>query len=267
MKLHLVTANFFMLFFCIAYISAQDAQKAHKGFSWELSASGDEVYITGYTGTDKKIRVPGEIEKKPVTAVSGFANNADIVSIEIPDSVKRIKQQKGSLYTGAFSNCAALKSVSLPKDLEIIEAYSFSNCPLLEDITLEENITFIGSHSFADCFSLKKITLPPKIKKISWAAFIRCKSLETIEISDGLTEISYMAFSGCTALKAITFPKSLLHIGQQAFENCSALSEVVLESENIDFHDYGNGIFSGCANLPLNIRQSISEIGYTGSFD
>ncbi|GMO32283.1 MAG: hypothetical protein Ta2F_08170 [Termitinemataceae bacterium] len=242
-------------------------QKTFKDFEWELSKDGTEVYIIKYTGVDKKIIVPEKINNLPVTAISGFANNKNIVSVVLPDSVKELRKSDESLYVGAFTNCTSLKTISLSKNLKKIDPYCFSFCTSLENIKLGDDIEFIGNHAFADCTSLKTIALPKNLKKIPWAAFIRCRSLESVQLPEALNEISYISFSGCTSLQTITLPNSLLHIGPQAFENCAGLKDVTLSNENMNFHDYGKGIFTGCISMSEKSRTEISENGYTGSFD
>ncbi|GMO53017.1 MAG: hypothetical protein Ta2G_10980 [Termitinemataceae bacterium] len=257
------------LIFASETIHAQT--KTGDGFLWEYAKDHTSVYITGYIGNSSKLRIPSYIEKMPVKAISGFAGNVNIVSVEIPETVIELKTQ--SLYLGAFTHCTALKSVSgpignaLPKSLQRIGAYAFAGCTALEAITLGDQITYIGPQAFSDCTALTKINLPSELKKINWAAFARCTALAEIVIPEGLVEISYMTFSDCTALQKITLPVSLRHIGPQAFENCTALVEVVIQNEDIQFHDYGKGIFAGCTSLPPPNRTEIADIGYTGSFD
>ncbi|GMO53639.1 MAG: hypothetical protein Ta2G_11930 [Termitinemataceae bacterium] len=247
---------------CLSHLFAQT-----KDFEWELIAEGSEVFITKYTGTDTKVKIPANIDKKPVTAITGFANNKKIISVTIPEGVIYIRREKESLYLGAFTNCSALESVTLPKSLKRIDEYAFSKCTSLEKIDLGENLDSLGSHIFADCTALKEISLSQNIKKIPWAAFIRCTALENVTLSKSTSEIAYMAFQNCSALKSIELPETLRHIGPEAFKNCLSLEEVILLSEEINFHDYGKGIFTGCSALSTEMRKTLNENGYQGSFD
>lgn len=172
------------------------APNIFREFEWEFNADKTEIFITKYTGTSAKVQIPSTIEKLPVRSVSGFANNTKIVSVTIPDSVTHLRRAKNSLYLGTFTNCSALKSVTLSKNLVKIDEYAFANCSSIENIVMGEKLETLGSHIFADCKNLKKITLPQGIKKIPWAAFIRCSSLETVSNLTQITEIAYMAFQG-----------------------------------------------------------------------
>jgi hypothetical protein len=236
-------------------------------FEWELSADGSEVYITKYSGSETNVVVPERIQGKPVTGLSGFANNTTLVSVQIPQTVTKINLQKNSLYLGAFTHCTSLKSIVLPAKLTDIAAYSFAGCTALESVTTGSDIVYIGSHAFSDCTAITSFTIPPRVTKISWATFTRCTALETVTVPEGVTEIAYMSFAGCTALRKIIFPQSLRHVGPQTFENCSALEEIVVQGEDIKFHDYGSGIFTGCTAATEQSRRGIRAIGYRGSFD
>lgn len=66
------------------------------------------IEITGYEGNGEKIIIPDSIEGLPVEAIGNhsFSGREDIVSVEIPESVK-------ILYGFAFHNCKNLERISI----------------------------------------------------------------------------------------------------------------------------------------------------------
>lgn len=66
----------------------------------------DHVEITKYFGCRKTLRLPAQINGKPVTAVrkKAFHDNQRIVCVELPESVVSVEDE-------AFSNCSSLQRV------------------------------------------------------------------------------------------------------------------------------------------------------------
>ncbi len=61
-----------------------------------------------------------------------------------------------NIETGAFSGCAELVSVTLPKnsDFTTIKQNVFSGCKKLADVTIPSNVEDFGSNAFKDCLSV-----------------------------------------------------------------------------------------------------------------
>lgn len=58
------------------------------------------------------------------------------------------------ILEGAFSGCQNLKSVTIPKSVEIIGAEAFSDCPNLESVIIyAENPPILGKHAFHKTFA------------------------------------------------------------------------------------------------------------------
>lgn len=82
----------------------------------------------------------------------------------------------GSGTGGAFYNCTALTSITLPEGLTSIGRNSFVSCSLAS-VTLPEGLTTIGDQAFQDCKSLTSITIPANVTEIGYGAFIDCSGL------------------------------------------------------------------------------------------
>ena len=100
-----------------------------------------------YTGTDSHVRI-----HEGITSIGrrAFANNQNLVGIEIPDSLTEI------------------------------EEYAFDNCQRLMEVDIPEGVRSIGEHAFLYCTSLKKVTIPYTVEYIGGYAFAYCESLGDI---------------------------------------------------------------------------------------
>lgn len=222
---------------------------------------------------------------------------------------------------GAFCNCTALKSITIPSSCSEIGASAFKNCKSLETVLFEpdsklllieggtyyEDQEIIFHGAFVDCIALKSISIPASCKTIGLSAFKNCASLESVSFEpdsqlqsicgDYYYSYSYGhyygaggAFSDCIALKSIVIPASCQEIGNTAFRNCKALESVIFLSGSrlsalaggllnegyynnepnfgYDFKDaagyyyFSTGIFANCSSLKsIQIPSSITSIG------
>ena len=82
---------------------------------YTYTVNGDTVTITGYTGTDKKLTVPSEIDGLAVVAVGREAfKGKSFTEVVLPHSLKTIDWF-------AFSSCASLNKIHIPAGVTKIE--------------------------------------------------------------------------------------------------------------------------------------------------
>ena len=99
-----------------------------------------------------------------------------------------------NLGPGAFQDCSALRFITLPDKLEVIENRAFSHCSALEHVVYNKNLKNIDRCAFQRCSALRSITLPHKLKVIEQAAFAGCTSLERVVCNKNLKAIGKAAF-------------------------------------------------------------------------
>ncbi len=104
---------------------------------------------------------------------------------------------------GAFSDCSALKSFSLPWAVTALEESVFENCISLVDFDfgIASKLTTIGTRAFFKCQSLEKVILPYGVTSIASEAFSGCSHLTYIRFNAGLETMDRAVFYGCTQLK------------------------------------------------------------------
>ncbi len=192
--------------------------------------SGDTVGIYNYTGSEKNLVIPSEIEGKKVTLIEDLLMKAagegqlivgsdNLESVEIPDSVETVR-------SGCFENCPNLKRVYLSANLKSIQCDVFKKCTSLNDINTE-NITVVDYNAFEDCMSLTDLNLE-SVGVIGVGAFRNCVNLERVVLGNH-TEIDEDAFTNCPKLKKLYFLKGLEFIDDKLPDECSNLTDIYFE--------------------------------------
>ena len=150
-------------------------------------------------GSLKEITLPDGMERIGFRA---FGCCAALEEVVLPDSVKTIYNEEHGyvesygIGTDIFYGCSSLKSVKLPKDLEVIKDSMFEGCTSLKSIELPSGITKIEEEAFKDCSALSKIKLSDKITEIGTNAFKDCLVLTNLSVYSALKTIGDNAFIG-----------------------------------------------------------------------
>ena len=229
--------------------------------------------------------------------VSGVFQKSALERVRLPSTLKRIE------YC-AFQECAALKSVELPKNLAYIGKecfrqsgleevvfppglrevgpFAFYNCASLRHAELNEGLETLGAYENANgkdyegwVFAetpLEVIRLPASLKTVELNTFVRCVQLKSVQFSEGLEKISRFAF-GLSGLESVTTPASLRVIGKGAFGQCRALKLVELNDgllelgarENDGREEYVGYVFIGSGIEHIRLPSSLRVI-HDGTF-
>ena len=151
-----------------------------------------------------------------------------------------------------------LRSVILPKKVQVIGWNAFLMCSQLSSVTLPSDLTTIWGYAFEGCTSLHSMQFPSSLTSIYDSAFNGCTSLVSLQFPSGLTSIGNDAFYGCTSLTSLQFPSNLTSIGNNAFRDCTGLTSLQFPS-GLTF--IGVGAFYGCTSLTsLQFSSSLTSI-------
>lgn len=90
----------------------------------------------------------------------------------------------------AFANCIKLKKFNsftnglfnIPTGLTYIANSCFSNCYAMKNVTIPNTITRIYSSAFYGCSGLTSVTIPSSVTRIDQYAFKECSSLTSITV-------------------------------------------------------------------------------------
>lgn len=165
------TANFLrllvalgLLFFLPNTASAQ--------YTLNYQTNGEEVVVTGYSGSP--------------------------VNITIPDFVTSIGMQ-------AFSHCTSLTNVIIPNNVFNIGAEAFLNCLALANVTIGDGTTNIGEDAFWYCTNLSNVAIGDGLTTLTDYAFGFCTSLTNVVVGKSLTFMGAYVFEECTNLAIVFF--------------------------------------------------------------
>ena len=234
--------------------------------------------VSGYSGAETEVYIPTTHYGIPVTAIaaSAFQNCADLVSVEVPNSVE-------SIGSSAFKGCSSLTNMVLPfvggsKTTDQREKQFFgyifgcitgsyySNASEVTSGTIRQYVTSSVSNSGLTTYTYYDYYIPTSIHSIVITGgdilegvFNGCSMLQNVIIPDYVTSIGASVFKGCTGLTEVVIPNSVTSIGDYAFSGCAGLTEVVIPNSVTSI---GNYAFSGCAGLTkVIIPDSVTSIG------
>ena len=249
----------------------------------------------GYCGVSTGKNITWALTSDGVLTISGtgdlWAHRSSEIAMEIAntpwkpyrDSIRRVVIEEGvtSISLGAFSDCTALTSVSLPDSIDLFKPYAFSGCTALTGINIPEGVKSIPFDMFKGCTSLTHITLPESLTAIAsdafsksgiadivipshvttigQNAFYQCNGLAHIEIPESVTKIGSSAFRYCANLESVTFSEGLTEIESYAFGNCVSLREISLPD---GMKTVGTGAFYECSGLTaVELPDTVTSLG------
>ena len=177
--------------------------------------------ITGYSGSDKKLTVPDQLDGYPVVSIGSraFSGKHMLTGVTLPEGLT-------TLGKGAFKGCGALTSVTLPHGLTTLGDEVFSDCDELTSIVLPDTVTEIGQSAFSHCTNLRSLVIPEGVTRIMDFTFYGCYKLTDVSLPDSLRRIGGKAFSNCEMLKSLVLPEGVYSIGEYAFWQCLELESV-----------------------------------------
>ena len=186
----------------------------------------------------------GWVVNKQTKTLFGAANVKENKTKTVVDNIPDYIEQIG-MY--AFSDCHALKQVSIPSNVIRLGKFCFNGCNSLTSITLPSTTTSIGACSFSECTSLNHITLGPAINEIGNAAFFACVNLETPSLfAINIEIIKSNTFWGCDTFQVVELPSTLEKIDDIAFMLCDNLQTLVFHSDHLRIE---NKAFYVCESL------------------
>ena len=115
-------------------------------FSWERQDSG--AVITGYTGQDRQLVIPGKLGGVPVMSIAqGAFAGAACGQIVLPDTLR-------SIDNGAFAGCAVSEIVMFDS-LQMVHDGAFDNCDSLQTLRIQAACAPVYSGTYYSTFADK----------------------------------------------------------------------------------------------------------------
>lgn len=218
---------------------------------------------------DAKVQIDGifyELDSEAKTAsVCRFSSGNDYSGdVVIPESFSYENETYlvTSIGDGAFLNCGALNSITIPKTIIYVGNCAFERAkslkavyisdleawckikfggwqyanPLylahrlylngeeIQELEIPNSITEIKDFAFQGMSSMTSVIIPNSVKSIGKEAFFRC-GLSSVTIPESVTKISSQAFYQCSLLSSVSFPESVFSVGEMVFTETPWLTE------------------------------------------
>ncbi len=178
-----------------------------------------------------------------------------------------------SIASGAFSGCTGLRGdLVIPDNITHLGKVAFgfwgSIFPSLDSLTMSKNMEVMESGAFLRCKISGSVTLPASLTYMGgdWTyggVFQECR-LDGIVFEEGsqLEYIGSYCFSGNPAMQGeLKLPDSLTYIGGYAFSGAAALTGTWHIPANLK--TLGGAAFNGCSGVTgtLEFPESLATIG------
>lgn len=202
---------------------------------YSLNSDRSSFTVTGVQGTaPEKVTIPSRYVGFPVTriATGAFVDQQAMKSITLPDQLEEID-------SGAFDTCTVLQSLNIPASVTNIAKDAFLDCNAIASVSVEKGNKYYSAVDgiLYDAPMTKFIyipggrtgtlEIPEKIVKIEAGVFLG-GSLEKVVIGAHVTEVAAGAFRGCKSLKEIEVKSASTVIKKGAIVDCTALDKLVL---------------------------------------
>ena len=218
----------------LAALPFRDLAESPAG-DFTFTESDGALTITGYTGSDTKLRIPSSINGKPVTGLADGAlrDQTGLTVLWIPDSVTEFGEE-------ILKGCTNLYALHTPLPSDADKAYlgylygaldyqpnNVAELRTLEFLELGGTLTTLPSYALYDCNDLGCVRLPESVTALGEFSLYRCESLKYIN-TEGLRTVGRYAFGHCASLTELTFGACLTELGLGALEYCGSMRRLTL---------------------------------------
>jgi len=163
-----------------------------------------------------------------------------------------------------FGGCFFLQSVTIPKNVELINSGQFRYCDKLSDLKIADGNTnyYVEGNAIIERATKKLVrgftttVIPNDVVSIEDGAFNGNNLMTNIIIPEGIRSIGNAAFAYCASLENLTIPASTVKIGQQITTGSRNVQTLNVTAGNPIYYSESNAIIErstktlvlGCQN-------------------
>lgn len=215
-------------------------------FVWVTNGGG--ITITGFSGSDVDLPIPGTISGLPVTGIgAGAFANSQLTTVMIPASVTNIG-------AAPFQGCINLTGISVdPANPALVSLggvlFNRAQTALVEfpaglpatSYAIPENVTNVADQAFYGCASLTNITISSTVVEIGNEVFFGCTDLAAISVAAGNpayfsvegilfnhSQTALIAWPPANPAASYVIPNGVTTIEDGAFAECTNLISVTI---------------------------------------
>lgn len=174
-----------------------------------------------------------------------FSQCENLKEINWPASLQTIGSNafanNKSLQTVDFSGCNNLTSID----------YRAFECSGLKSVTLPKNLEVIRDATFSECAQLAEVIIPEgcQVERLDNSAFYGCSALKSLDLIKfaKLAEIKNNAFSN-TGLTELCIPRSVTSIENESFNGANNLTQITVHENNKLFKNYDGVLYRLASN-------------------
>lgn len=139
-----------------------------------------------------------------------------------------------SINNYAFNKCYVLESIAtqkyaliLSEGVKSVGQNAFTECKALKYVSLPTTLTYVGPAAFHSCTALEFVDFNDNQNDIdfnNWGHFYGCTNLKAVSMPDKVDTITNRIFSKCTNLQAVYLPSATVTIESNGYNDNSAFS-------------------------------------------
>jgi hypothetical protein len=236
-----------------------------KGISKVIFARNSRLRRIGKRAFDgsglRKIRIPASVE---LLDEESFSRCKYLQKLTF-ESESRLQKFGSGVFTDKDVTAPSrLKSICIPRSVEIIGAGCFENCECLFELLFEEGsrLRRIEDYAFGNAFSPDanvKISIPASVNYIGAGCFMsNTFQRVTFEAESQLRKIKRETFHS-DSLSEIRIPASVEILGEACFGECEDLLKIVFESGSA-LSKIDVDAFNYCYSIELAVILSDSSL-------
>ena len=228
--------------------------------------------------------IPSSYNDLPVTEICGYTIINDVVSIEIPSSIKTITQSSfrafpnlvDVYYDGTIEGWCNI-DIGAEEDNPMYVADNFfildengnvthngKKYTKITNIVIPDTVTTIDQYQFSGLKQLTSITISNNVTSIGSSAFSYCENLEKVIIPDSVQFILIHVFKGCNKLESITIPFIGRNRANSIYNNQYALGYLFGTTEYEGSYAATQSYPYGDSTETYYIPNTLKEVTVTG---